>query len=58
VWDLETWNKRFGELDEQSIKQVIQLYSLSERSKEETEKNPDISHQIGNTLEILDLMNP
>jgi DNA polymerase III delta subunit len=58
VWNSEIWNKRFSELDEQSIKQVIQLYSLSERTKEESEKNPDISHQIGNTLEILELMNP
>jgi DNA polymerase III delta subunit len=56
VWEREIWTKRFPDIESASIQQVLQTYSMSEKSKEETEKNPDMSYLIWNTLQIIDLM--
>jgi hypothetical protein len=46
VWEREVWTKRFPDIESKYIQQVLQTYSMSEKSKEETEKNPDMSYLI------------
>ncbi len=54
IWTLETWEKRFGELDTKVIKKVLDAYQEAENSKEESSSS--ISDAIGWTLEKLSLL--
>lgn len=54
IWTLETWEKRFSELDTKIIKKVLDAYREAESGKEET--NASISDAIGWTLEKLSLL--
>lgn len=54
MWTLETWEKRFGELDTKIVKKVLDAYREAENGKEETSSS--VSDGIGGTLEKLSLL--
>jgi hypothetical protein len=54
LWSVDTWSRRFGELDEKAISKVLTAYKEAEATKEETSSS--ISDAIGSSLEKLSLL--
>lgn len=53
TYSRDLWEERFGDIDGRIIDRVLQIYGNAEKNKEEEKKNPYVSHDIGNTLEII-----
>ena len=54
LWDAETWEKRFPELDEKVVQKVLRAYREAESEKEET--STTLSDAIGGSFQKLTLI--
>lgn len=56
LWNVETWESRFADIDSWIIRKVLRTYEEGEKSKEDEKKNPYVSHDIWWTLKLIGLL--